>query len=152
MKKIVIIILAVFLGLFVIGVIANDTKTKTDKTNVGTPLVVERPTTSTTEKAVDTTSTTEKVVNNGSAEKRAVCLDGIRIINDGLTTLQTGLGYIAQSSDADARAFLAKASEFIDASIQTVRLCAEFAPKEAATFLDSLYAVKDGLRSLANQY
>lgn len=124
MKKIIAVVLIAGLAAFIATGIANkDDNDKSDNKTKTTEVPKPRITTPTTE---------------DNSAKALACLEAGQTIQDGLETMSEGIDLLPYSSDADARSFLATAREFTATSIETVRLCAEFAPVEAAELLTVL--------------
>lgn len=113
--------------------------------------VVETPTTSTPVVEAPTTTTT---TDNSAALNRAAlaskCSDATNSIREGLNAISDGASSLPYVSKSEALSFIATAKEFISASIGVVQQCAEFAPAEAKSFINSLRAVGTALDETAS--
>lgn len=126
MKKIVaVIVLAVIAGLVVADLADSEEKDTVPAT------------TTTTEKpyvAPPTTTTTE----DQTYEKALLCAEATNEIMVGLEAVSDGAELLPYVSDAEAAEFLATSREFVQTSLETVELCKDLAPAEAAAFMDAL--------------
>lgn len=139
MKKIIGIILIAGLAAFIATGIANKDDDKGTKTS--TTETTRRPTTTTTAPEADL-----------DAEKALACLEAGQTIADGLTTMGEGMDLLPYADAATAQEFLATAREFTQTSIETIQLCAEFAPTEAAETLTALRQLDSALASAEALY
>lgn len=138
MKKIIAVILIAGLAAFIATSIANkDDNDKTDNTTKTTEAPKPRITTPTTE---------------DNSAKALACLEAGQKIQDGLTTMSSGIDLLPYADAATAREFLATAREFTQTSIETIQLCAEFAPAEAAETLTALRQLDAALASAEDLY
>jgi hypothetical protein len=152
---------AIMLGVVVFAV-AGCTADKT-KTDIGTPLTVERnepsapstpvvetPTTSAPVVEAPTTTTTDNTAALNKAALASKCSNAMDSIQEGLNALSEGSSSLPYVSKSEALSFIATAKEFISTSIGVVQRCAEFAPAEAKTFINSLRAVGTALDQAAS--
>lgn len=100
----------------------------------------------------DKKAITPITLDSAKAAKSARCVEAANTITEGLTTIGDTVGSLAYADDATVRSFLASAREFVVTSIETVQLCADLAPAEAATTLKSLNELKDAIDTLASRY
>lgn len=82
---------------------------------------------------------------------RALCLEGMGYIMDGLDSISEGAALLAYVPAADAREFLATAHEFVTVSKVTISQCSSLDPAgaaEALSLLDELDSAISSAESL----
>lgn len=100
----------------------------------------------------DKKSSTPIVINSASAEKKALCVEAMDSVNEGLAAMSDGIDAIAYSSNTEIRSFLATAKRFVSTSIAAAQECSEFAPAEAAKLIRSLNGLEDAIDAVASKY